>query len=356
MQTIEGGQARVWRAAAQGIGGGRRARSVAEVLAGAFAIQAQDATAATLGLRARAPGLAAAEVVRAREEERSFVRGWFMRGTLHLVPAAEARRLTALLGPVFLKLSARRYRELGLGEDELAKGERAVTEALAAEGPLTRAELTARLAGVGLDPAGQGPFHLLRRCALLGLICYGPERAGEPAFVLLDDWLPADPRPFDRATAALDLAGHYLTAHGPAGLADFAAWSGLPPAKARPAWQALTESGAGRPCVLAGQECLLPPGLDRIEAGGDLRLLPAYDNYLLAYRSRDLSVPPGQERQVWPGGGQLRPTVTVDGLARATWARRAGAVEITPFDGLAGDEAAAVEAERADIARFLAGD
>lgn len=52
-----------------------------------------------------------------------------------------------------------------------------------------------------------------------------------------------------------------------------------------------------------------------------MRLLPAYDNYLVGYRSRELSVPAEHERLVWPGGGQIRATVMVDGLAVGTWSR-----------------------------------
>ncbi|CAM5377534.1 hypothetical protein SAVIM40S_06999 [Streptomyces avidinii] len=49
---------------------------------------------------------------RATDIERTAVRGWFMRGTLQLVPAADARWLLALFGPVYLALAARRLREL----------------------------------------------------------------------------------------------------------------------------------------------------------------------------------------------------------------------------------------------------
>lgn len=179
---------RLLRARAQGVGSGWRGRSVAEVLGRAFAVQAQDAAAAALGIRARSSGLTAADVVRATDVERSVVRNWFMRGTLHLVPAADARWLTSLLGPVFLRLSSRRYRELGLDERDLLRGERVITSALG-DGPLSRAELSGRLAVAGFDTAGQVPVHLLRRCALLGLICHGPTAGGEPSFVLLDEWL-----------------------------------------------------------------------------------------------------------------------------------------------------------------------
>ena len=77
------------------------------------ALQAQDAGAAALGVRARRPGSTLAEVEAARFEERSVARTWVMRGTLHLIPAEDARWMVALLGPIGLRKSARRIAELG---------------------------------------------------------------------------------------------------------------------------------------------------------------------------------------------------------------------------------------------------
>ncbi|MGX1884883.1 winged helix DNA-binding domain-containing protein [Streptomyces sp. NPDC055287] len=336
---------RLLRARAQGVGSGWRGPSVAEVLGRAFALQAQDAAAAALGIRARSSGLTVADVVRATDVERSVVRNWFMRGTLHLVPAADVRWLTSLLGPVFLRLSARRYRELGLGERDLRRGEQVITSALG-DGPLSRAELSGRLTGAGFATDGQVPVHLLRRCALLGLICHGPTAGGEPSFVLLDEWLgSAGTLDVAAEDAAVELVRRYRAAHGPATPEDFAAWSGLSVTVARRAWR---EAEAGSVSYEAAAE------EEPAEAMGDVRLLPAYDNYLLGYRTRALSVPPDYERLVHPGGGQLRATVTVDGLACATWGRRAGQpVSVTPFDELPTQVRADLAAEEADVLRFL---
>lgn len=70
-------------------------------------------------------------------------------------------------------------------------GGKLIADALDGEGPLTRGQLTDRLTTLGVPPKGQAAFHLIRRAALTGRICHGPQRDGEAAFVLLDDWLPA---------------------------------------------------------------------------------------------------------------------------------------------------------------------
>lgn len=171
---------RLLRARAQAIGGEAREESVAAVLDRVLAVQAQDLPAAELGLRVRARGLTQDAVRRATDTERTVIRGWFMRGTLQLVPAADARWLLALFGPIHLALAARRLRELGLDESLCARSERLITEAIAAEGPLTRAQLTDRLTTLGVEPKGQSAFHLIRRAALAGRVCHGPQREGRP--------------------------------------------------------------------------------------------------------------------------------------------------------------------------------
>jgi len=109
----------------------------------------------------------------------------------------------------------------------------------------------------------------------------------------------------------------------------------------------LSELGDGL-VDLAGRH----PWPDRIPP----RLLPAFDPYLLGWRDRSFAVPAGHARRVHPGGGILRATATVDGLAVGTWtARRVGGrltVGVEPFAPLDAVDATALRAEAADVARF----
>ncbi|MEV7505736.1 winged helix DNA-binding domain-containing protein [Streptomyces sp. NPDC093018] len=334
MRELGPAEVRALRAWAQGVGGERRAGSVAEVLERCLAVQAQDVRAAALGIRARAHGLTEADVYRALGGGPGVVRGWFMRGTLYLVPARDAGWLRELFAPLLLRRSERRYRELGLGTAELALGERVIAESLA-DGPLTRDELAARMTAAGLRADGQVPFHLVRRSALLGTACCGPVREdGSATYVLAENWLPeaAGPRGAD---AVRELLHRYLTAHGPATVADFATWSGLGLPAVRAAWKELLGAGLTEPCRVEGQDgyALAAGTPSGPEPTGDVRLLPAYDNYLVGFTDRRLSVELEHARRVWPGGGQISPTVVVDGLVRGVWRRdRTRGVDLEMFD------------------------
>ncbi|MBG0822755.1 winged helix DNA-binding domain-containing protein [Planomonospora sp. ID91781] len=355
MPIITPERARLMRARAQGLAGGVRDGDVAQVVGRAFAIQAQDAEAAALGLRARGARITRRDVSAAYGS--ALVRGWFMRGTLHAVAAHDARWLLGLLGPVFLAASRRRYAELGLDERLQEHAEDLIAEAVGADGPLTRAELTARLAALGVPPTGQAAFHLIRRTALRGRICHGPERAGEATFALLDDLVPPGGPPPPAREAAAELARRYLAAYAPASAGDFIAWSGLPAGLARQGWHALedvAEAGIGGEVHVLPRTRLAEAEEPEREGPPDVRLLPAYDGYLVGYRTRDLSVPAAHAGRVWPGGGQIRPVVLADGLAVATWTRRERAVGVTPFGPLPPEIEAGIAEESADVARFLA--
>ena len=178
-----------------------------------------------------------------------------MRGTLHLVPAEDARWLVALLGPVGLARGAPPPRADGR---RLPEATAAVPAALA-DGPRTRHEIAAhvRAAGHRLADDPQAPIHLVMRAALQGARDRGGLARREPTYALTDDWLgPAGPLP-DRDAALAELARRHARAHPPAGPEDLAAWSGLPMRDARRAFAAIA------------------PELEEVEVLGRARLGPA---------------------------------------------------------------------------------
>src|SRR5687767_5084285 len=78
-----------------------RCNSPAEVIAALGAIQAQDYLSALWAIAVRIPGTTEADVEKAIAN-RTIVRTWPMRGTLHFVPAADARWMLKLLTPRIL--------------------------------------------------------------------------------------------------------------------------------------------------------------------------------------------------------------------------------------------------------------
>ena len=371
---------RTLRLRSQWLNAGRAEQSdPAALLAAVCGVQAQEAKAAVLAVWVRGGGPTAADVERARVEERSIVRTWCMRGTIHLLATKELGWLLPLLGPLSVRKSARRYAELGLDEAVCQKAVVAIGEILGEEGALTRAELAGRLAERGIPTEGQAAYHLVRRAALEGVACFGPDRAKEPTYVPLDGAFQIG-EALDREAALNRLARRYLEAFGPAGPEDLAVWSGLGVSESRGAFESLArelievEHSGSRSWMLESQRAWLDEVSHgevshgevlhgkRAATGGHgrelgVRLLPAYDPFLLGYKGRDLILPKEYAKRIHPGGGLLRPVVLVGGRAAATWRlkRKAkeGVVEVDPFEPLSPETMKAIEREVDDLGRFL---
>jgi winged helix DNA-binding protein len=324
----------------------RSAADTAGVAAAAVGLQAQDIGAARLGLRARSTAVDEASVVNAIQHQRSAVRTWLMRSTVHLVAAEDLRWMAELYGPVMERNHRARWRNLGITETVIDTALAHVPELLGGRG-LTRHELAAELAARGLELGddGQAPTHLLAALTARGLTCRGADRGRDATFVLIDDWVPPAPPPTDPLA---ELARRYFRAFGPATAADFATWSGLPSGAAIASIRdELTEVGFdGRRGWTLG----------RVEPVRAFRLLPMFDNYLLGYRDRTAMLDPGRHPQVYVGG-IIKASVVCDGRVIGIWrldrAARAAAVRVTPFEPFTRRHHDELDRERADVERYL---
>lgn len=292
--------------------------------------------------------------------DRTVVRTWAMRGTLHFVPAADLAWLLPLLGPQLIARDRGRLRQLGLDDTAVERGVDVVRDLLAERGPSPRETIRAALREHGLPAEGQAVVHLLYVAALQGHVCCSDDRGGGTfEFALLDDWV-ARGEPLPRPAALAELARRYLRAAGPAVAEDFVAWSALPVRDARQAWDAIeserveVEWPGGTAWLLQAVDGGQQPPPSPI-----VRLLPRFDTYLLSHRSRDLILDPAHTKRVLPGGGILNATVLVDGRLVGVWhldrtAKRARVV-IELFETLSEEIQQAIQDEAEDIGRFLGG-
>ena len=326
----------------------RAAASPVQAVELTTALQAQDNQASRFGVRARAAGVTEADVVAAIDGDRSIVRTWLLRGTIHLVAAADLRWLVALIGPVIVRKFRTRWRQLGLS-DALLDRIVAALPAVLADGPRTRREIRAALAAQGVlidSPDPQAHTHAVVYASSTGLICRGPDRGRDATFVLVDDWLPKLPRGPTGEDAVAELARRFFAAYSPATAADFATWSGLPGAKS-----VRLIADELSPVQVYGQAGYR---LGAAEPARGVRLLPAFDNYLLGYKERSGYVPPERHREVFDGG-IIRSVVLADGRVIGRWTldRVRGRVRLDPWAEWPAAVWRAVQREVADLGRFL---
>lgn len=318
-------------------------------------IQAQDPYPARLSFRSRSRRLTAADVDRARTEERSLLRTWLMRRTIHMIATEDAGWMLPLFEPMIERLSRTRLEQFGIPAKAVEKGLRIAAQALDREGEMTRPELRERMTAAGIDLDSQTGLHMIGLVVASGIACLGPDRGRTTCLVRREDWLGSRPR-FDREAALAELARRYLRAFGPAAERDLAYWSGLPMRDVRAGIEQISSELTE---VRAGAESLLRLRGSRraAPAGPVVRMLGAFDTYLLGYKSREVAVAPEHRAAIKAeaGGGMIRPVIVRDGVVIGGWnySRRGGSptIRIDPAD-LPAAVRAAVEAEIADIERF----
>ncbi len=350
--------ARRLRIQAQGLGF-ERAADVESAVRAAGAIQAQDRLGMLLGVGTRSVGLTAADVDHARNVERSVVRSWLMRGTLHLVAGSDFRWMLGLLGEKMDAKALKRRADLGISADDHARVLELFRRHLAGGGTIVRSEIPGALEAAGLPAAGQAPRHLLRTASMLGVICFGADRDDDEAHVLIDEWLP-DPG-LEPSDPAAELARRYFAAYGPATAADFRWWTGLPAADTRRGFEAvageLAEVSVEGTAMWMTSEAAAQT--EQVLAAPDHRVRVAgpFDPYLLGYAKRELGVAGSLLKRINAGGGMIRSCVLIDGRLVGTWDRkrraRGLAVTVTAFEALSDEAQSQLDAEFAEIGRFL---
>ena len=293
------------------------------------AVQAQDYLGSlwAVGLRTQS---AVEEEIEQAIADKAIVRSWPLRGTLHYVAAVDARWMLKLGAPRIIARAASRYRQLELDEATFAKSNRVLTRALQGGEQLTRAELAAALNRAGISTDGQRLIHILSRSALDGLTCYAARRGKQFTFALLEEWVAAA-RTLERDEALAELAKRYFTSRGPATLQDFVWWSGLTTADARAGLEMAKPHLAQE--TIKGQTYWLsyatPAAKETLQTA---YLLPAYDEYTVAYRDRSAVLNSCYAKRADSGNGIFSPVMVLAGQVVGTWKRtlKKGSVIITP--------------------------
>ena len=294
-------------------------RSPADVVRWFGAIQSQDFAGSLWAIGLRMREACETDVERAIAE-RSILRTWPIRRTIHLVPAEDARWMVRLLAPRQIARMALYYRKLAITDRKLDRAGKVLHASLAGGKQLTRAELYGRLnaAGIATDaPAGMAHgMHLLTHWALDGLICIAARKGKQSTFALLDEWA-AKGRELSGDDAYGELATRYFQSHAPATVADFAWWAGLAMADAKRSVWLIADSL--KTVKIDGTEYWLTRDLaESAAAQPPVLLLPAFDEYTVGYADRSAAVEATMMNSVNHG---LAASMLANGRVAGTWKR-----------------------------------
>lgn len=191
---------------------------------------------------------------------------------------------------------------------------------------MPRPAIYRRLEEARIKTGGSRGLHLLWWHAHEGLLCLGPRAGKQQTFALLDEWLPPAP-PRSREDSLAELARRYFTSHGPATVRDFAWWSGLAAADAALALE-MVESEL-QAVTVEKQTYWQAPGAAATRAARGCHLLPAYDEYTVAYQDRGAVLSSDIAARDDSGHGIFHPPIVIDGQIAGTWSRALGKNSVT---------------------------
>ena len=308
-------------------------------------VQAQVQASAAQVLAVR--GATRVDLDRLLWKQRTLVKTWAMRGTLHLLPAAEWRTWIAVMRTREWRITPGWEKYHGITKAELEAVTAAIPEALAGD-PLTRDELADRVADVsGHDHLGEvlrsGWAQVFKPAANQGLLCQGPPRGSNITFTTPEAWLggKAQPDEPDPDEAAATVLARFLDVHGPATRDDLARWLGVSPKEARLLLAAHADDLV-EVDVEGDAGWMTPKGASAAAEAGTPKgvvLLPGFDPWVLAPLShRAHTIPEGRVDDVSRKAGWISPVLLVDGRVAGTWEPSVdgdvATMSITPFASL----------------------
>lgn len=290
--------------------------SVEEAVSTQLAVQAQDYLGALWGVGQRVRGAGEATVERALAERR-IVRSWPLRGTLHFVAAGDLRWLLEHVAPRVLQRQRRRLqRDFDVDERVVERARKVCERELGGGRALARDALYAAFDAARIATGASRGLHLVWWLAHEGTLCFGPRAGKQQTFVLLDDWLAPACR-LSREEAMAELARRYFAGRGPASVQDFVWWSGLAAADAAAAHESVrAELALER---IDGVEYWHESNTAAAGDGARVHLLPAWDEYTVAYRERGAFLEAAHATRA--GNGIFKPVLLVDGRIAGTWKR-----------------------------------
>ncbi len=343
MLSLSWKQVNAWRLSQHHLLERAPAKRTVEVVSQICGLHAQVMSAAELQLWARVQDLAPTEVKNALWRDRTLVKTWAMRGTLHLLDATELPAYCAALAysvdPFYSRASWLKYH--GVTQSELEAIIKGASTALGSS-PITREQLATAVAQRLKNPRVRehllsGWGALLKPVAHQGYLCFGPNQGQNVTFVRPEKWLREWQR-VDPAQALEQIARSYLETYGPAPAEEFGRWWGIQPAKAKRLFKTLgdeieeVEVEGWKAWALTST---LEP-LRKMKPAHSINLLPNFDPYVVAlYRQGNSILPAEHKTRVYREAGWVSPVVLVDGRIEGVWGyekqRSRTVVRVEPF-------------------------
>lgn len=313
----------------------------------AVAIQAQYEASIPIAIHARCPQAPSSWTEQALVQQRTLVKTWCLRGTLHALAADDLALVTGAFEGYHHSVERVMQRMCGMDAPTWHAIEQETMRALA-RGPLDRAALHAAVPDLQKVPwAGWGED--VKGLAYRGKLLMVGSKGARPVFARRDTWLPSlDFHPVATTAAHKELVIRYLHVFAPAALTDITHWSGLPVAVLREVLRGspslftpVIMRGNTKPLIALAEdaEALTGPLPDLPKVS----ILPKFDALLLAWTDPSRLLDSTCRSAVFRPAGQIEATVLVRGRVAAIWRMAGSTARITPLRHLSSTDQRHIE-------------
>ncbi len=303
--------------------------------------------------------------------DKSLVKTWVMRGTLHIIPSRDLPTYNQALRRMWLEHHGRYMRTPDWPSPEERKNliHPRILEALAGK-PLKRKELNAKVQSLLKDDSKpyqrlfSGWGGILKETAYEGLTVHAQPCNRESCFARLDKWLPEiDLESMDEESAQKRLLIRYLRGYGPATQQDFCLWSGMMAGEAKRAIE--NSSRLLEKVKVEGKKelyLMLKDDIRTLDSTSSdeevpAYLLPKFDSILLGHKDRTRIVQDKYTKRVFKKAGDVAATVLINGQVVGTWRQKKSRstliVIITPFAKIGKEDMQQIEERAKKLSQFM---
>jgi hypothetical protein len=328
MTKLQWTQVHAWRMSQHGLSARFSSQDFMQAVKLTAGIQAQVASAAELALCTRVEELSPRDVQAAIFQDRTLLKTWAMRGTLHLLAASELPLYVAARDWQLTASWSNYFAAFGLTTAAQQEAFLSAIPHVLEQGPLTRPQLADAVAShTGMAQARD--FMLseswgtpLKPSAYRGDLCFGPGQGKTVTFMnprgSIREWQPIEPQ-----LALAELARRYLRAYGPATSDDFRFWWGCGKTLAKSLFQSIAEEleevEVERWRAFALRATV--PLIQSVEPVKQIRLLPLFDAYTIgaAPRGCEPLLAASYKSQVFNQQGWTFAVILVNGSIQGVW-------------------------------------
>lgn len=281
------------------------------------AMQAQDYAMAKWAIGSRCD--ASEKEIEEAINSGKIIRTHILRPTWHFVSAEDIYWMLELSAPQVKRLFASSARQHGFDEKKLDKVNSTIEKLLAGNNHLTREEIMKEL-NISKNAGDLSPVIVMMNAELDGLVCNGVMKGKQITYALLEERVPKPKTTFTKEEALAKLALRYFESHGPATIGDFSWWSGFPVTICKKAINAI-ELQLDHITIDNQQYWFNKEYHDAVNFRESVHFLPAFDEILISYKTRDASFLSEHQTKVFTNNGIFKPIILENSKVIGIWKR-----------------------------------